>query len=155
MQPARRLGKRACKNTTGSPADISGWFLTDEFYFPQKFVIPANTIVPAGGFLVLYATNSFGNTNLPNNFRLDAQGDRRGQAADLPPRGLELHEDRRESLRQVVVNIARETIALFKNAFAAFLEAIELDETAVMQRECRLTRNRFDEDHAPPLTRGF
>src|SRR5204862_810580 len=52
-----------------------GWFLTDDFDLPQKFVIPAGTMVPAGGFVVFHATNSFGNTNLPNSFHLDAEGD--------------------------------------------------------------------------------
>src|SRR5439155_23584867 len=62
-------------NTTGSPVDISGWFLTDAFYTPQKYVVPGGTIIPAGGFQVFYATNSFGNTNSATAFRLNNGGD--------------------------------------------------------------------------------
>jgi len=39
-------------NPTGSPADISGWFLTDDFGDPLKYVIPANTIIDVGGYML-------------------------------------------------------------------------------------------------------
>ncbi len=67
-------------NTSGAPADISGWFLTDSFSKPQKFIIPPGTIIPGYGFVVFYATNSFGATNAytadgTNSFGLGAGGD--------------------------------------------------------------------------------
>ncbi|MFO1476486.1 MAG: lamin tail domain-containing protein [Verrucomicrobiota bacterium] len=39
-------------NPTSTPANIGGWFLTDNHDKPFKYVIPANTMIPAGGFLV-------------------------------------------------------------------------------------------------------
>jgi hypothetical protein len=38
-------------NLSGSPANISGWFLTDDFQNPKKFRIPDGTIVAAHGFI--------------------------------------------------------------------------------------------------------
>jgi hypothetical protein len=40
-------------NPAASPADLSGWFLTDDFAAPRKFVFPLGSNVPAGGYLVL------------------------------------------------------------------------------------------------------
>ena len=67
-------------NTSGAPADISGWFLTDNFSKPRKFVIPPGTIIPGHGFVVFYETNSFGATNAftangSNSFGLGSNGD--------------------------------------------------------------------------------
>jgi hypothetical protein len=39
-------------NPSESPADIGGWYLTDDFFTPRKFRIPDGTVVPAGGFRV-------------------------------------------------------------------------------------------------------
>ena len=86
---------------------------------------------------------------------LDARGDRRRQDARLPLRRLQLHQDGRESLRQVVVNVARETVALFEDRLAPLLAPILLDETAVVQRQRRLTRDRLDQHDAPPLALGL
>jgi len=59
-------------NPTASPADIGGWWLTDDFGEPRKYRIPANTIVPPGGYLVF--TEAHFNTG-PRAFALDAAGD--------------------------------------------------------------------------------
>ncbi len=40
-------------NTTASPADISGWYLTDELDNPRNYRLPPGTVIPANGFLVL------------------------------------------------------------------------------------------------------
>ena len=47
-------------NPTDAPADISGWFLSDDFASPKKFRIPDGTIIPAGGHLVFSEDTSFG-----------------------------------------------------------------------------------------------
>src|SRR4030095_2640504 len=53
---------------------------------------------------------------------------RRSRAFAL--RGLELHEDGAESLREVVVNIARQAIALLEDRLAAFFQALLLVDAA-------------------------
>lgn len=42
-------------NPANSTVDISGWYLTDNLDEPRMFRFPAGTIVPANGYLVLYA----------------------------------------------------------------------------------------------------
>jgi hypothetical protein len=37
-------------------ADVSGWFLSDDFRVPAKFRIPAGSLIPPGGFLVVRGT---------------------------------------------------------------------------------------------------
>jgi hypothetical protein len=39
-------------NGGASAADISGWYLTDDFFAPAKYKIPAGTSIPAGSYLV-------------------------------------------------------------------------------------------------------
>lgn len=42
------------KNLTSSPIDIGGWYLSNSRANPKKFRIPSPTIVPAGGYRVIY-----------------------------------------------------------------------------------------------------
>ena len=42
-------------NPESSPADISGWYLSDEYGTPAKYQFPAGTIIPEGGYLVIDA----------------------------------------------------------------------------------------------------
>ncbi|MCD4790821.1 MAG: CotH kinase family protein [Bacteroidales bacterium] len=41
-------------NKSAEPVDISGYFLTDDLQDTQKWQIPANTLVPAEGFLIFW-----------------------------------------------------------------------------------------------------
>jgi hypothetical protein len=41
-------------NLSSSPVDISGWWLSNNEDDPQKYLIPANTIIPPNGFVVFY-----------------------------------------------------------------------------------------------------
>jgi hypothetical protein len=43
-------------NTSGSPIDISGWYLSDNKSLLQKYEIPASTTLPANGYLVFTET---------------------------------------------------------------------------------------------------
>jgi hypothetical protein len=46
------------RNSGGQVVNLAGWSLTDDSN-PQKFVFPANTMIPAGGYLVVWCdTNS-------------------------------------------------------------------------------------------------
>jgi hypothetical protein len=60
-------------NTTGDLADIGGWFLTDDFNTPKKYIIPGGTTIPAYGHITFNSTNSFGLGF--NAFNLGAKGD--------------------------------------------------------------------------------
>ena len=77
----------------------------------------------------------------------------RRPAAALPEpsrwRRLQLHQDRREPLREIVVNVARKPVALLENRLAALFEPAALGEPALMERERRLARDRFEEGDAP------
>ncbi len=46
-------------NLGSIPADISGWFLTDDRQQPRKFQIPAGTVI-AGGRFVVFTSEQFG-----------------------------------------------------------------------------------------------
>ena len=52
-------------NSTDAPADISGWFLSDDVLDRRKYVFPTGTIIPAKGFLVLYEDQHFGRAGNP------------------------------------------------------------------------------------------
>ncbi|MEY2411283.1 MAG: hypothetical protein QOF48_3953 [Verrucomicrobiota bacterium] len=41
-------------NPTETPVDISGWWLSDDKFVPRKYQMPLNSVVEAGGFLVVY-----------------------------------------------------------------------------------------------------
>ncbi|MBM4153557.1 MAG: hypothetical protein FJ221_00800 [Lentisphaerae bacterium] len=45
------------RNTSASPVDVSGWWLSDELGVPRKYVIPAGTVLAGGGFRVFTETN--------------------------------------------------------------------------------------------------
>jgi hypothetical protein len=60
-------------NPTVAEVNISGWFISDDFANPKKFRVPDNTVIPAGGHLVFYESNSFGVG--PNGFAISSKGD--------------------------------------------------------------------------------
>ncbi|MCI0744720.1 MAG: CotH kinase family protein, partial [Verrucomicrobia subdivision 3 bacterium] len=59
-------------NLSGSPANIGGWFLTDDFRVPKKYRIPDGTTVAANGFLLF--NESHFNAG-PNPFSLSSLGE--------------------------------------------------------------------------------
>lgn len=65
-------------NTTGEPVDLSGWHLTDERTVPGLWTFPAGTALPAGGYLVVFASGknrAVAGRPLHTNFRLNRDGE--------------------------------------------------------------------------------
>lgn len=61
-------------NLSDFPANISGWWLSDDFNNPKKFRFPDGTIIPAGGFLVI-SEDEFNSPALGTNaFRFSPSG---------------------------------------------------------------------------------
>ena len=60
-------------NPTATPANIGGWFITDDFASPKKYRIADGTTIPAGGFIVFQEDTSFGTG--PNAFSFSSKGD--------------------------------------------------------------------------------
>src|SRR5207249_316670 len=54
-------------------------------------------------------------------------------------------------LRKIVVNVARQPVALLENRFSPLFEPPLLCQTALMQGQRRLPRNGLAQDDAPPL----
>lgn len=59
-------------NAGTNDVNVGGWFLTDDPTADIKYVIPAATVIPAGGFL-LFDESQF--TNGPSGFSLSSEGD--------------------------------------------------------------------------------
>ncbi len=62
-------------NPTGEAVDLGGWYLTDEKETPRKFKIPANTSIPAQGYLVFDEDDFNPVPDAQSSFGLSSQGD--------------------------------------------------------------------------------
>ena len=64
-------------NPSAQPADLSGFWLSDDPLTPKKFVIPAGRQVPAQGFLLVWADDEVAQASpdLHVNFRLGKEGE--------------------------------------------------------------------------------
>lgn len=63
-------------NRTEAPADLSGWYLSDNPDRPRKWRFPDGTTIPPGGFLVVWADEDGGDApGLHANFKLSADGE--------------------------------------------------------------------------------
>jgi hypothetical protein len=62
-------------NPRSTDVDISGWAISDDAAIPAKFVFPATTTIPAGGYLVLFADAPDGNPGTHLGFSLDGDGE--------------------------------------------------------------------------------
>lgn len=58
-------------NTTSSRIDIGGMFLSDKLSEPEKYVIPAGTIIPSKGYLIIWCDKEEGVSQLHAPFKLD------------------------------------------------------------------------------------
>jgi hypothetical protein len=63
-------------NTTSGPLELSGLFLTDNFAVPSKFTFPQNTVIPAYGYLMVWADEDPSTPSYVHaNFKLSASGE--------------------------------------------------------------------------------
>jgi hypothetical protein len=63
-------------NTTSSPLELSGLYLTDNFSVPAKFTIPQNTIIQPNGYLIIWADEDPStSTYVHANFKLSTAGE--------------------------------------------------------------------------------
>ena len=62
-------------NPNLAPVDIGGWWLTDDLGQSGKFRIPANTIIPGGGFLVLDESDFNPTPGVDPSFALSSGGE--------------------------------------------------------------------------------
>jgi hypothetical protein len=62
-------------NPTSTPADISGWWLSDDFLRPNKYRIPDGTVLAPGAYIVFTEADFNANPNSTNSFALGADGD--------------------------------------------------------------------------------
>ncbi|MFH0733221.1 MAG: lamin tail domain-containing protein [bacterium] len=60
-------------NPNNQDADISGWNIWDSSTLTNHYILPASTVVPANGFLVLLCDDT--NTGLHTNFKLSSGGE--------------------------------------------------------------------------------
>ncbi len=62
-------------NAGAAAIDLAGKSLTDTAATPRKYVFPAGTTIPAGGYLLVYADTDTAAPGLHTGFALDAEGD--------------------------------------------------------------------------------
>lgn len=70
-------------NSSNAPVDVDGWYLSDTLGIPKKYRINSNggainTVIPAGGYLVLSANENFDNPSDPGAlipFSFDKNGE--------------------------------------------------------------------------------
>jgi len=63
-------------NSSPAPVDLSGWYLSDDLRRLEKYQIPPDTVLPAGGYQVFYEGQFNSDTNSPLSFALSsARGD--------------------------------------------------------------------------------
>ena len=60
-------------NTTNAPINLTGYWLSDDPLLLQMWPFPNGTVIPAHGFLLVWADNE--NTGLHTNFKLKASGE--------------------------------------------------------------------------------
>jgi hypothetical protein len=62
-------------NTTDSEISLSGTYLSDDFANPTKWAFPENAVVPANGYLTIWADENGGQIGVHTNFKLSALGE--------------------------------------------------------------------------------
>ena len=62
-------------NGTGGPANLSGWFLSDDFNTPKKYRFPNGSTLASGSYLVVDENQFNTNAGVPPSFSLSSAGD--------------------------------------------------------------------------------
>lgn len=62
-------------NPTATNVNLGGWYLTDNAGTPKKYRLPADTIIPAGGFLVFNASQFNAGTDGNTAFQFSSTGE--------------------------------------------------------------------------------
>lgn len=62
-------------NNTAAPIDMSGIFLSDDATNLQKWYFPLGTVIPANGFLIVWADQDLLETDIHSNFKLSSGGE--------------------------------------------------------------------------------
>jgi hypothetical protein len=65
-------------NAGTGPVDLNGYYLSDNSGNPFKFRIEGSTVIPAGGFLLIWADEQGSQGNLHANFQLSGSGEEVG-----------------------------------------------------------------------------
>ena len=65
-------------NPGTADADIGGWTMTDDLAVPDAWTVPSGTLVPAGGFLMIWADDNAGGSALHASFKLGGGGEQIG-----------------------------------------------------------------------------
>lgn len=64
------------KNTSDRPVNLAGYFLSDEANNPRKWQFPPDSVVPANGFLIVWADEDLqAGSGLHTNFKLSNNGE--------------------------------------------------------------------------------
>jgi hypothetical protein len=61
-------------NPTTNSVDIGGWWISDDFFTPLKYRVPAPRVIAAGGYTV-FTESDFNASTGPTNFSFSSQGD--------------------------------------------------------------------------------
>jgi hypothetical protein len=62
-------------NTTNTPIDLAGFYLSDDPLNLMAWALPAGTVLPANGYILIWADNDVNQVGLHANFKLSAGGD--------------------------------------------------------------------------------
>jgi hypothetical protein len=62
-------------NNTANPINLGGMYLSDDPTFPTKWQFPANTVIAAGSYLIVWADDDSAQAGLHASFQLSANGE--------------------------------------------------------------------------------
>jgi hypothetical protein len=62
-------------NTTNTPIDLAGFYLSDDPLNLMAWALPAGTVLPANGYILIWADNDVNQVGLHANFKLSAGGE--------------------------------------------------------------------------------